>query len=212
MANNGTPSPTSSQQSPSPKQYNSPPHDTKRPIAGYLFNTHSGPTGQPGIAYDYLLAQNGLYVQAESPLLTARIHLAPVELRGLAPATTYFILKHGPIPPHFLQHIVDTFASQPHQETFATIAWDGSHYTLHFPPQEATPTSITYVPVPNTVAEFHSHPHGPALFSSTDDQDEQAFRAYGLVTELTTPHPTINLRVGIYGHHAPLPIIDLLAL
>ena len=54
------------------------------------------------------------------------------------------------------------------------------------------------------VAEFHSHGGHSAFFSAIDDRDEQGFRIYGVVGRLDSPTPELTLRVGIYGHFAPL--------
>ena len=54
------------------------------------------------------------------------------------------------------------------------------------------------------VAEFHSHGSLPAFFSATDDRDEQGFRIYGVTGRLDTVEPELSLRVGVYGHFAPL--------
>ena len=72
------------------------------------------------------------------------------------------------------------------------------------PPQSGTPTSLTYQPPAGVVAEFHSHGRHRAFFSATDDGDEQGFRIYGVVGRLHDPLPELTLRVGIYGHFAPL--------
>ena len=54
------------------------------------------------------------------------------------------------------------------------------------------------------VAEFHSHGTSRAFFSVTDDRDEQGFRIYGVAGRLDTDRPELNLRVGVYGHFAPV--------
>ena len=54
------------------------------------------------------------------------------------------------------------------------------------------------------VAEFHSHGSARAFFSATDDRDEQGFRIYGVVGRLDAPLPELRLRVGVYGHFAPV--------
>ena len=54
------------------------------------------------------------------------------------------------------------------------------------------------------VAEFHSHGTSRAFFSATDDRDEQGFRTYGVAGRLDTDRPELSLRVGVYGHFAPV--------
>ena len=50
----------------------------------------------------------------------------------------------------------------------------------------------------------HDHTQTRAFFSGTDDRDEQGFRIYGVVGRLDTLRPELSLRVGVYGHHAPV--------
>ena len=54
------------------------------------------------------------------------------------------------------------------------------------------------------IAEFHSHGGSRAFFSATDDRDEQGFRIYGVAGRLDDPEPELSLRVGVYGHFAPV--------
>ena len=63
-----------------------PPASPKRPPVGYIIATKAGPVGSQGVGYDYVMAADGLYVQSENDWMTARIHLAPTEVRGLAAA------------------------------------------------------------------------------------------------------------------------------
>ena len=72
------------------------------------------------------------------------------------------------------------------------------------PEQEGTASSLKYTPPAGVVAEFHSHGRSRAFFSKTDDGDEQGFRVYGVVGRLDDPEPEMSLRVGVYGHFAPV--------
>ena len=72
------------------------------------------------------------------------------------------------------------------------------------PEQDGTATSLIYRPPAGVVAEFHSHGRSRAFFSKTDDADEQGFRIYGVAGRLDTDRPELSLRVGIYGHFAPV--------
>ena len=84
------------------------------------------------------------------------------------------------------------------------MRWDGDGYRLVVPPQAGTATRLAYQPPAGVVAEFHSHGSSRAFFSATDDRDEQGFRIYGVVGRLDAPRPELRLRVGVYGHFAPL--------
>ena len=171
---------------------------------GYLVNHPAGLSGTQGIGFDYVLGAGGLYVQSESPHLTARVLVAPADVRGLSPVSEKLDLANGPIPAHVFELGLAWMLAAPCTERFFAIRWDGDAYRLVVPPQEGTDSSLTYQPPTGVIAEFHSHGRHSAFFSSTDDGDEQGFRVYGVVGRVDTPEPELTLRVGIYGHFAPL--------
>lgn len=172
--------------------------------AGYLINQPGGVLGDHGVGYDYVLGSNGLYVQSQSNELVARIHIAECRVRGLAPVDTKISLLHGLIPAYLLERGLRWFREAPHTERFFSIAWNGEEYVLRIPDQHGTAASLTYVPPSEAVAEFHSHGSSRAFFSLTDDDDEQGFRIYGVVGRVGDSRSEVNLRLGIYGHFAPL--------
>ncbi len=171
---------------------------------GYLVNHPAGLSGTQGVGYDYVLGAGGLYVQSESAHLTARVLVAPAEVRGLVPVSEKVALAHGPIPAHVFDLGLSWLLAAPDTERFFAVRWGGGAYRLVVPPQEGTSASLTYQPPTGVVAEFHSHGRHSAFFSATDDGDEQGFRVYGVVGRLDSPTPELTLRVGIYGHFALL--------
>ncbi len=176
-----------------------------RPMpVGYLVNHPDGLTGSNGVGYDYVLGAGGLYVQSESAHLTARVVVAPCEVRGLAPVAEKVHLTPGPIPAGLFELGLRWFQNDPDTERFFAVRWDGRSYRLVVPPQLGTATSLAYAPPAGVVAEFHSHGTSRAFFSATDDGDEQGFRIYGVAGRLDTDRPELSLRVGVYGHFAPV--------
>ena len=171
---------------------------------GYLVNHPAGLDGSQGIGFDYVLGAGGLYVQSESANLTARILVAPAEVRGLATVSEKVTLTHGLIPAHLFELGLSWLLAAPGTERFFAVRWDGDAYRLVVPPQSGTGSSLTYWPPRGVIAEFHSHGRHRAFFSATDDNDEQGFRVYGVVGRLDTAQPELALRLGIYGHFAPL--------
>ncbi len=151
-----------------------------------------------------MLGSGGLYVQSESAHLTARVLVAPAEVRGLAPVTEKVTFTHGPVSAHVFEMGLGWMLAAPDTERFFAVRWDGGAYRLVVPPQEGTSASLTYQPPQGVIAEFHSHGSHSAFFSATDDRDEQGFRVYGVVGRLGKPEPELTLRIGIYGHFAPL--------
>ena len=178
--------------------------DDRTGPVGYLVNHRTGLTGAHGIGHDYVLGSDGLYVQSESALLTARVLVAPCEVRGLAPVTGKVELTYGLIPARLFELGLQWFRDEPDTERFFAVRWDESNYRPVVPPQLGTATSLVYAPPPGVVAEFHSHGTSRAFFSATDDRDEQGFRIYGVAGRLDSDHPELNLRVGVYGHFAPV--------
>ena len=171
---------------------------------GYLVNHPTGLTGAHGIGFDYVLGSGGVYVQSESAHLTARIQIASCEVRGLAPVAEKVQLTHGPIPAALFELGLRWFQDDPSTERLFAVRWDAGRYRLVVPEQEGTATSLEYTPPAGVVAEFHSHGASRAFFSATDDRDEQGFRVYGVVGRLDKPRSELSLRVGVYGHFAPV--------
>ena len=171
---------------------------------GYLVNHREGVVGNQGIGYDYVLGAGGVYVQSRSAHLVARILASSCEVRGLAPVDEKVELPHGRIPVHIFELGLRFLQASPGEERFFAIRWDGRAYQMAVPDQEGSAASLTYTPEADAVAEFHSHGHTRAFFSSTDDGDEQGFRIYGVVGRTGEFQPELNLRLGIYGHFAPV--------
>ncbi len=178
-------------------------NDASGPV-GYLINHTAGLASVQGIGYDYVLGSGGVYVQSRSAHLTARVPVASCVVRGLAPVAEKAQLVHGPIPAPLFELGLRWFQDAPDTKRFFAVGWDGRAYRLAVPPQAGTATSLAYVPPAGVVAEFHSHGSSRAFFSATDDRDEQGFRIYGVVGRLDTALPELSLRVGVYGHFAPL--------
>lgn len=171
---------------------------------GHLVNHPAGLTGVQGIGYDYVLGAGGVYVQSASAHLTARVLIAPCVVRGLAPVSEKVALSHGRVPARLLDAGLRWFQDAPDTERLFAVRWDGHAYRPVVPPQAGSRASLIYQPPSGVVAEFHSHGSLSAFFSATDDRDEQGFRIYGVAGRLHTTRPELRLRVGVYGHFAPV--------
>ena len=182
--------------------------ETLKPV-GYLVNHPAGLTGSQGIGFDYVFGASGVYVQSQSAHLTARIAVARCEVRGLAPVAEKVELARGLISARLFEVGMRWLMDDPSTERFFAVRWDGRSYRLVVPEQEGTATSLEYTPPADVVAEFHSHGRSRAFFSKTDDGDEQGFRVYGVVGRVHTDRPELSLRVGIYGHFAPVEWRDV---
>lgn len=171
---------------------------------GYIINHRAGPEGQQGIGYDYILAGSGVYVQAASEHLVARVRVAEAQVKGLEAVDEKVVLPHGFIPGFLFQLALDACIADYHREQFFAIRWRDGKYELVQPHQEGASASLSYNVVQDAVLEMHSHGKMHAYFSSTDNADEQGFRLYGVVGKLNEPLPEVNFRVGVYGHWAPV--------
>lgn len=172
-----------------------------RPV-GYLIRTKAGPQGERGQFYDYVLAGNGVWIEAEGPFFAARVPVAAAEIRGLAPLEPVLVLRHGPIPQYLFDLALGTMMADTSRERYVAVTWNDD-YHLHVPEQDADAASTHYVAVDNTVLDLHSHGTMAARFSTTDDRDELGLKVFGVLGRLAD-RPELRLRVGVYGYYHPV--------
>ena len=178
-----------------------------RPV-GYLISTEGGPEGNPGLFYNYILARNGLFIRAESPLIAATIGIAGAEVRGLSPLREEVKLKKGRIPRGLYELALSVLSADRYREKYLAITWEGE-YRLRVPAQVGEAESVHYEVLPNTVLDIHSH-GAMAFFSPTDNRDEQGLKLYMVVGRLDRLIPEVKLRVGVYGYFAPIRLEEIL--
>ena len=179
-------------------------------IAGYLIHRTPGQfTGQPGSHYDYIMATNGLFIQAENPLLQATICIASAKVRGLAPLQEKVRLAHGKIPGRLLGEAIRLMMLNMSRELYIAVVWDDDHYSNRLPAQEAGAAHVTYRQLPNKVLDLHSHPTMPGNFSGIDNRDEVGFQLYGVIGHLDHLIPEYSFRLGVHGHFKTLGIGDV---
>jgi len=167
------------------------------------------------LAYQYILAGNGLFVRAESRFWQACIPLAPCPVRGLPPLPTQFALKGNRLPGDVLCGVI-RHAQQRRDadgrlvESLYRICPRPDRTRIIWPTQTATAYSVTTTSdrPGGTLLELHSHGRLPAAWSPTDGRDEQCACLYGVIGRLDGT-PEIRLRLGIYGYWLPLALADL---
>jgi len=175
-------------------------------IVDYLV-ARDGCPPRSGVAYDYVVCGDGLFVVADNALLSVRVPIGPCLVRGLPPLGSRLRLEHGLLPHRLWNDAVEAaqqFAASG-QEVLLVVTWDGSGYELVTPVQVADPMRVYYRPRSNVILEIHSHHHYPACFSDVDDADEQRLCLYGIVGRLDCDPPEVALRVGAYGYFMPVP-------
>ncbi len=173
----------------------------------YLVARDGVPTRQ-GLAFDYLLAGDGLYLTTGNDDLDVRVPLADCNVRGLPPVYPACNLKHGRLP----QWIWDAIVWAAHvgymrgREVLLAVTFDQSvGYRLIVPPQVSGPERVVYRPPASAVLEVHSHGPLQATFSSIDNRDEQGLRLYGVVGRLDSGQPEVAFRVGAFGNFLSVP-------
>jgi hypothetical protein len=161
---------------------------------GYLRKFPDRLEGQRGECFDYVLASNGLFIEAEGKLLAARVPVARCEVRGLAPLEPKVVLRHGKIPQHLFDLAHNTMLTTPDKERFVAITHTDS-YHIEVPKQaddkekvgqgidegHGTGAGVAYLNPDSVVLEMHTHPKLAARFSGTDNRDETGFRLYGVI-------------------------------
>ena len=170
---------------------------------GYLMNHPGGLTGERGLYYDYIIAANGIFIEAESPLMSARIAVADCDIRGLAPVEQKLSLTYGSIPQRFFDLALDLFLSDVTSEHYVAVIGDAG-YRFYVPVQEKNGAGVTYEVGDAVVIEMHSHGKMGTWFSGTDNKDETGLKLYGVVGNLNST-PIVKLRIGVYGYFEELP-------
>ncbi len=129
--------------------------------AGYLYNSPAGLQGEHGIGYNYILADNGLFVEAENQRLEATVQILAAgpneEIRGLVPMKESLTLKHGLVPRYLWDRAWEILARHPFSERYLAITWESSCYELALPNQKVTSASVKYAHPRNVVVDIHSH-------------------------------------------------------
>jgi PRTRC genetic system protein A len=175
---------------------------------------------QQGRAYEYLYAENGIFLRAETAWLSVQLCLhawQPGTVRGLPPLASYVRLHHRPIPAALLQRVMID-AQQRRNAQGQLTEWlyrvarrdDAVVFELSVPLQDAGVASVTAaMDTENPLLELHSHGSLAAFWSSTDDRDEGGFQFYGVIGRLDTEQPEIRLRLGVYGYWWEIPLTVL---
>lgn len=186
-------------------------------LVTYHVHKHDHLPGNNALAYQYILAGNGVFVRAETRFFTALLPVTACTVRGLKPLSHSFHLHVPRMPARLLDTILsDARRARRPDEGRSTNGLNEVLYQFHHhgqtvhvkkPPQQATAVSVL---APgsneaNILCDLHSHGNMSAFFSQTDDADEQAAKLYAVIGKLDTA-PEIRLRVGVYGYWLSLPI------
>ncbi len=167
--------------------------------------------GRKGAYFNYILAGNGLFIEAQSPLLSGRVLVAGADVRGLPALAPEFHLHHGKIPRYLLDLALGAMLAAPDKERYLCVTYD-REYRLRTPIQVGSGISVEYERMDNVVLDLHSHGKMGAFFSGTDDKDEQGLRLYGVVGGIggVPGSPLrVRMRLGVYGYFNQVELKDV---
>ena len=178
------------------------------------YHVHQSPVlpESNAIFYQYVIAQNGVFVRAENEFVAACIKVASLNglattIRGLQPLAGWVRLKLPKLP----MTLLDTAMSEAQasvkanqlEETLSYVVWQNGRYQLIRPnDQQASPTAVVSQTVEleeTVVMDMHSHGAAPPYFSPTDNLDETRLRFYGVLGNVNTS-PRWLFRLGIFGY------------
>lgn len=162
--------------------------------------------------YQYVVAQNGLFIRAEDSRIEACVLITPARLNGLAQVAPYARLKVDRVPGVWLHSVLRSARRAMPNEAMYQFIWDGAQnnavthtWRCVMPGQIQSPTALRFDDDGQAVVDLHSHNSMPAFFSDMDDADEGGLRFYAVVGKIDTAQPEIRVRVGVYGHHMAVP-------
>ena len=167
---------------------------------GYFLRHPEYQMNVPGVCYNYHFAANGVFIEAENPLIYALVPIAFCHIRGVQPMGPEVRLKNGRVPGSLFDLSVNTAIAQVDREFYFAVTWPGDgKYHLMLTHQAGIEGKVDYYTQDNTVLEIHSHGRLAAAFSSIDDQDEQGLRAACVIGCLDR-EPQVAVRLGVYGY------------
>lgn len=168
------------------------------------------------LAYQYVLAGNGVFVRAETRFFTVLLQVTACTVRGLPPLRPQFQLLVPRIPARLLDAVLaDALRARRPDNGLNEALYQFHHHgravQVKKPAQQTTPTSVAasvttaVADAAGIVCDLHSHGNMRAFFSQTDNADEQGARLYAVIGRLDS-EPEMRLRVGVYGYWLALPL------
>lgn len=162
--------------------------------------------------YDYVIAADRTILRAENNFIKfigSLYHSPDTCIRGLI-SLPYFqdiiIYKNGKIPLEIFKHIVELAENKDTEQVFQIcFNPETNKYELFIPDQEGKAEAVRFNNLKaNVVCEIHTHPNMSATPSATDNQNDLAFRIYGIIGTKNRQFNEITLRLGIYGYFREL--------
>ena len=169
------------------------------------------PPISPDNLYEYVIAQNGVFVRSEREGLSAVIPVLSnqyITLRGLAELNPKVSLG-AKVKLKLTEQILELCMKAMPDEWLMWLGWQNDEYSLTVPDQSAgrmrvVPSLPFQREGADALIDLHSHNSMAPRFSETDDQDETGFRIFAVVGMLDR-QPCITVRVGVFGHFCTIP-------
>jgi len=167
----------------------------------YIYDGTLPEPNPPG--YQYIMAGNGIFVQADNPLRRVVVQIVRTQIKGLPALQQQFMLKHHRLNGRTLPVIIEHARQRLDIEVVYHVTADLRIHAI----ATGTKSAVEFENVPDegVILEAHSHNTMPAGFSSVDNKYEQRFRFYMVVGNLHG-RPQVAFRLGVYGYHIPLPL------
>ncbi|WP_341744782.1 PRTRC system protein A [Azonexus hydrophilus] len=167
----------------------------------------------------YLVAADGLWLEARRPGVYARMRLAAQNAVAIpyGEVTEAFELACGAIPDEFVADFVEHARKHLPNEVARALVWNEHEETLRSVDLVAYSQSTAHIhyqyPSLNAgehvVADIHSHGHFDAFFSATDDADDKGVQISIVVGNLGRRVPSICARAVACGAFQMLNTDDL---
>jgi PRTRC genetic system protein A len=181
-------------------------------LVTYHILKHAPLPTSDALAYQYILAGNGVFVRAKTRFFSALLPAATCTVRGLPLLRAHFQLLVPRIPAQLLDTILADArqARRPDNglnEVFYQFHLRGQRVQVRKPPQQCNAATVlaTGTGERSVICDLHSHGNMFAFFSHIDNADEQGIRLYAVAGRLDTL-PEMRLRVGVYGYWLQLPL------
>ena len=187
-------------------------------LAGYHIVTDAAqvPAIHERHLYNYLLAGNGVFLQAQRRELSVLLRIAPALVRGLPPLRSRLRVRFPHVPVHLVREMLTVAADAARDpsgglEVLLTLTFQEGRWQLMQPPQEQTLSSVQLAPeadraaVMDALIDVHSHPFPLRAFSGTDhESDRGAFRFAVLIAD-PAGAPSLHARLCVYGAFLEVP-------
>lgn len=157
--------------------------------------------------YQYIMAGNGVFIQADNPLRRVLVPISRKTIKGLPPLMARPIaLKHPRLNGRALLTIIEHARQRLDVEVVYHVTSEMRIKAI----ATGTKSAVKFENLPDedVILEVHSHNTMAAYFSSTDNRYEQHFRFYAVVGNLAE-RPQVAFRLGVYGYHIAVPMNQL---